>query len=163
MQLATCATGNMCNLQHMQLATCVTDNTCNWQYVQLAILATGNMCSEYVQISKTVKQHIPIKLTWYISMKPLASKLFIPEVKYLQITCPPPTPSSKSFFNNSFVTKNGMVKTLSLFNVVTWSCYTENVFNITHIDYVSFPKLKLKKEKITSYTQICKYYCSYIK
>ena len=43
-------------------------------------------------------------------MKPLASKLFIPEVKYLQITCPPP-PSSMSFLNNSFVTKNGMVKT----------------------------------------------------
>ena len=46
-------------------------------------------------------------------MKPLASKLFIPEVKYLQITCPPP-PSSMSFLNNSFVSKNGMVKTLML-------------------------------------------------
>lgn len=73
-------------------------------------------------------------------MKPLASKLFIPEVKYLQITRPPP-PSSMSFLNNSFVTKNGMVKILSLFNVVTWSCYTENAFNITHIDYVFFPKV----------------------
>ena len=52
MQLATCATGNMCNWQHGQLATRATGNTCNRQYVQQSTCATGNMCNwQHMQLA----------------------------------------------------------------------------------------------------------------
>ena len=35
MKMARCATGHVCNWQHVQQTTCATGNTCNWHHVQL--------------------------------------------------------------------------------------------------------------------------------